>query len=92
LPDWFTQAIVASSRDGTAFNSNKVPTTTKENQDPVTNNQHNSSIVSEQQRVNNNTKSEIASTAILIKPLDLEISASLDSNDKDERNRLAVAG
>jgi hypothetical protein len=29
----------------------------------------------------------IESTAILIKPLDLEISASLDSNDKDERNR-----
>jgi Rad3-related DNA helicase len=87
LPDWFTQAIVVSS-EHTAFNSNKVPTTTKENHNPVTNNQHNSSIVSEQQHVNNNRESEIASTAILIKPLDLEISASLDSNDKDERNKL----
>jgi hypothetical protein len=88
LPDWFTQAVVASSRQ-TAFNSNKVPTTTKENQNPVTNNQHNSSTISEQtlkQSMNNAAieKSEIASTAILIKPLDLEISASLD---KDERNR-----
>jgi len=59
-----------------------VHTTTEENQNPVTNNQHNPSIVSEQQHVNDNTESEITSTAILIKPLDLEISA--DSNDKDE--------
>ena len=65
LPDWFTQAIVVSSRNGTAFNSNKVPTTTKENQNPVTSNQHSSSIVSEQQHVNNNPESENASTAIL---------------------------
>src|SRR5215469_6905301 len=44
LPHWFTQAIVVSSRK-TAFDSNKVSTTTKENQNPVTNNQHNSSII-----------------------------------------------
>jgi hypothetical protein len=44
--------------------------------------------IPEQQHVNNNTESEVASTVILIKPLDLEISANLDSNDKDERNRL----
>jgi ATP-dependent DNA helicase DinG len=81
LPDWFTQAIV----DGMGFNSNKVPATTKENHNPVTNNQCNSSIASKQQHVNNNIENEIASTAIPIKPLDLENSATLDSNDKDER-------
>jgi hypothetical protein len=95
LPNWFIEAIQPSKmRDmqhavplgHAAFESSRalVP----ENHNAVINNYYNSSIVSEQQHVNNNTANEIASTAILIKPLDLEISASLDSNDKDERNRL----
>jgi hypothetical protein len=96
LPDWFTQAIqpdlseVSLGHAAPDNDNSKVPS--KENHNLVTNNHHNSSTISEQtlkQSMNNAAieKSKIASTAILIKPLDLEISATLDTNDKDERNR-----
>ena len=66
--------------------SSKVPTPSKENHNPVTNNHYNSSIISERTQNNNTTeKNEIAS-AILTTPSHPSLTlAGLYSKDRQEQ-------
>ena len=63
-----------------------IPTPSKENHNPVTNNHYNSSIISERTQNNNTTEKNEITSAILTMPSSVTL-AGLYSYDKDESNR-----